>query len=179
MSYLDISEFDQSFDPLFISDNDSVFNPKQAQFYNEMNASLKGLSKPVNEQLKQIQVNTYYYKRYKSENNILYVVMIILVLIIVLSLIRKNYPFFDDVSYSIIVGIILVGLLLYIVHSIWKLFYKDNLNYDETDYGNMSSHNIISGSNDNNTSISGCNRSTLTNTDISFNVSNLKNLISF
>jgi hypothetical protein len=177
MSYLGISEFDQSFDPLFESDVDSVFNPKQAQFYNEMNTSLKDLSKPVNEQLKQIQVNTYYYKRYKSENNILYVVIGILVLIIVISLIRNNYPFFDDMSYSIIVGIILAGLLLYIVSSIWKLFYKDKLNYDEIDYGDMSSDDIVSGSNDNNSSE--CDRTSYNDTDISFNVSNLKNLINF
>ncbi len=177
MSYLGISEFDQSFDPLFISPVDSVFNPKQAQFYNEMNTSLKGLSKPVNEQLKQIQVNTYYYKRYKSENNILYVVICILILIIVISIIRNKYPFFDDVSYSIIVGIILVGLLIYIVSSIWKLFYKDKLNYDETDYGYMSSDNIVSGSNEDNSSE--CDRTSYNDTDISFNVSNLKNLIFF
>ena len=177
MSYLGISEFDQSFDPLFKSDVDSVFNPKQAQFYNEMNTALKDLSKPVNEQLKQIQVNTYYYKRYKSENNILYVVIGILFLIILISLIRKNYPFFDDVSYSIIVGIILVGLLIYIVSSIWKLFYKDQLNYDEIDYGDMSADDIVSGSNKYNSS--DCNRTSLNNTDISFNVSDLKNFISF
>lgn len=177
MSYLGISEVDQSFDPLFISDVDSVFNPNQAQFYNETNASLKDLSKPVNEQLKQIQVNTYYYKRYKSENNILYVVIGILILIIVVSIIRNNYPFFDDLSYSIIIGIILVGLLIYIVSSIWKLFYKDKLNYDEIDYGDMSSDNIVSGSNDNNSSE--CDRSSYNNMDVSFNVSNLKNFISF
>jgi hypothetical protein len=177
MSYLGISEVDQSFDPLFISEVDSVFNPKQAQFYNEVNDSLKSLTQPVNEQLKKIQVNTYYYKRYKSENNILYVVICILVLIIVLSLIRKNYPFFDDVSYSVIVGTILAFLLIYIVYSIWKLFYKDQLNYDEHDYGNMSMNTITSGSNDSNSSE--CNRTTLNNIDISYNVYNLKNLISF
>ena len=177
MSYLGISEFDQSFDPLFISDVDSVFNPRQAQFYDEVNDSLKELNKPVNEQLKQIQVNTYYYKRYKSENNILYVVISILVLIIILSLIRRKYPFFDDISYSILVGIILAILLIYIVFSIWKLFYKDNLNYDEHDYGSMSSDNITPGSTDYNSSK--CNRTTLNNIDLSYNVSVLKNLINF
>lgn len=177
MSYLGISEFDQSFDPLFISPVDSVFNPNQAQYYNEMNNSLKSLSRPVNEQLKQIQVNTYYYKRYKSENNILYVVIGILILIILVTIIRNNNPFFDDVSYSIIIGIILAGLLIFIMSSIWKLFYKDQLNYDETDYGIMSSDNIVSGSNDSNSS--DCNRTTFNTRDISFNVSDLKNLISF
>ena len=67
MSYLGISEFDQSFDPLFISQVDSVFNPNQARFYDQVNDSLKDLKRPVNDQLKQIQVNTYYYKRYKHK----------------------------------------------------------------------------------------------------------------
>jgi amino acid permease len=177
MSYLGISEINLSFDPLFISDVDSVYNPKQAQFYNETSDSLKKLTKPVNEQLKKIHVNTYYYKRYKSENNILYVVIAILILIIILSMIRKKYPIFDDTSYSIIVGIILAILLIYIVYSIWKLFYKDELNYDEYNYGTMSSDDITSGSNDYNSSE--CNRSTSNNRDISYNVTNLKNLVRF
>lgn len=175
MSYLGISEFDQSFDPLFISDNDSVFNPNQAQFYKEINASLKTLNKPINDELKQIQVNTYYYKRYKSENTILYVTIAVLFLVIILSLIRKNYPYFDDNSYSIIVGAILAILLIYIVLSIKTLFYKDELNYDEYNYGYMSSDDVSSGSNSSNTS--DCNRSTSKNTDISYNVSQLKNLL--
>jgi amino acid permease len=171
MSYLDISVIDQSFDPLFASPDDSVFNPNQARFYNEMNNSLKTFSKPINEDLKQIQVNTYYYKRYKSENQILYFTIVILFIIIVLSLIRKKFPYLDETTYSIIVGIILAFSLMYIMYCIWKLLYKDKLNYDENDYGHMSLDDTSAGS------TGECNRSTLTTSDISYNVSNLKNFL--
>jgi len=174
MSYLGISSIDQSFDPLFASVDDSVFNPNQSRFYSEINDSLKSFSKPINEDLKQIQINTYYYKRYKSENQILYFTMLILIIVIVLSFIRKNYPYFDDNAYSVIVGIILAFSLMYIIYCIWKLFYKDNVNYDENDYGYMHSDNNNNSSAD---LSSECNRSTLTNTDVSYNVSHLKNLL--
>lgn len=87
-----------------------------------------------NEDLKQIKVNTYYYKKYKSENEILYFIMFMCFIIISISLIKKKILFFDDLSYSIIVGIIMALSLLYISHSIYILFHKDNLNYDEDDH---------------------------------------------
>jgi len=172
MSYLGISSIDQSFDPLFASPDDSVFNPNQSRFYNQMNDSLKTFSKPINEELKKIQVNTYYYKRYKSENQILYFTILILVIVIILSLIKKKYPFFDETAYSITVVIILAFSLIYIMYSIWKLLYKDNLNYDENDYGHMSLDNINSGG-----STSECNRSSSTNSDVSYNMTHLQNLL--
>jgi hypothetical protein len=174
-TYLPISNIDPNFDPLFISDNDSVFNPRQANFYHEMNNALKSFNKPINEQLKQIQVNTYYYKKYKAENQILYFTIAILILVIIISIIRKNYPYLDDTSYSIIVGVILAFSLIYIVYSIWYLIYKDELNYDETDYGSMSLDDITSGSNMYNSSE--CNRSTSTNSDISYNVAKFTQLL--
>jgi len=88
----------------------------------------------VNEDLKQIQINTYYYKKYKSENNILYFVMIMCFIIISIALVKKKMTYFDDLSYSIIVGTIMGLSLLYICYSIYALMYKDNLNYDEDDH---------------------------------------------
>jgi Cys-tRNA synthase (O-phospho-L-seryl-tRNA:Cys-tRNA synthase) len=87
-----------------------------------------------NEDLKQVQVNTYYYKRYKSENQLLYFIMVISFILISIALIKKRFAFFDDLSYSIIVGIIMGIALLYISHCIYGLIHKDKLNYDEDEY---------------------------------------------
>ncbi len=130
-NYLDISNVS---DLSFSTPNDSVYNANQYKFYNQVNNSIKKLNKPMNEDLRQVEVNTYYYKRYKSENQILYFIMIICVIIIVIALIKKRVAFLDDLSYSIIVGTILGISLLYIVYSIYLLVYKDNHNYDEDQY---------------------------------------------
>ncbi len=99
-----------------------------------LNANNINKDKHLNEHLKQVQVNTYYYKRYKSENRLLYFIMFICFIIISIALIKRKMPFFDDLSYSIIVGIILGLSLLYIGYNIYLLMHKDNINYDEDDY---------------------------------------------
>jgi hypothetical protein len=101
----------------------------------------------LNEELKQIQVNTYYYKKYKSENQLLYFIMFMCFIIISIALIKKKMPFFDDLSYSIIVGIIMGLSLLYISYSIYILIHKDRINYDENEYNFISNDKSKSDSN--------------------------------
>lgn len=99
-----------------------------------LNADNINIDRHLNEDLKKVQVNTYYYKRYKSENQILYFIMVICFIIILIALIKKKVKSFDDLSYSIIVGIIIVLSLFYISRSIYLLKYKDEVNYDEDNY---------------------------------------------
>jgi amino acid permease len=99
-----------------------------------LDSAIINKNKHFNEDLKQVQVNTYYYKRYKSENHILYFIMFMCFIIISIALIKKKMPYFDDLSYSIIVGTIMGLSLLYIVYCIYILIHKDAVNYDEHDY---------------------------------------------
>jgi hypothetical protein len=99
-----------------------------------LNADNINKDRHLNEDLKKVQVNTYYYKRYKSENQILYFIMFICFIIISIALIKKKITSFDDLSYSIIVGIIITLSLFYISYSIYLLIYKDEVNYDEDNY---------------------------------------------
>ena len=101
------------------------------KFYNQIN---NNLTSKQNNHLRQVQINTYYYKRYKSENWLLYFIMIICVIIIIISLIKQRVQFFDDYAYSIIVGIILSFSFIYILYYLWSIIYKDNHNYDENQY---------------------------------------------
>ena len=99
-----------------------------------LNADNININRHLNEDLKKVQVNTYYYKRYKSENQILYFIMFTSFVIILIALIKKKLTYFDDISYSIIVGIIMVLALSYILYSVYLLTYKDEVNYDEDNY---------------------------------------------
>lgn len=103
-----------------------------------LNADNININRHLNEDLKKVQVNTYYYKRYKSENQILYFIMFTSFVIILIALIKKKLTYFDDLSYSIIVAIIMILSLSYILYSIYLLTYKDELNYDEDNYPNNS-----------------------------------------
>jgi len=121
-------------DAPFSTPTDLSFNPNQYTFYKQVEKNLTALNRPINENVKQIQINTYYYKRYKSENHLLYFINIVLVFVIIISLIKKKFPFIDDYAYSIIIGTILALSILYIIYNLWILMGKDDKNYDEHNY---------------------------------------------
>lgn len=131
-AYTDISFV--TTDASFSTPSDMIFNPNQYKFYEKVEKNLSALSKTTNDHVKQIQINTYYYKRYKSENQLLYFIMVILLFVIIISLIKKKYSFLDDFAYSIIIGSILGLSIIYIVYSLWIIMNKDDSNYDETDH---------------------------------------------
>jgi hypothetical protein len=142
MGYSDIS-FVKT-DASFSTPSDLKFNPEQMAFYKKVEKNMNALSQTTNQHLKQIQINTYYYKRYKAENQLLYFIMIVLIFVIIISLIKNKFPFLDDVAYSIIIGTILGLSIIYIVYSVWIIIQKDDKNYDENAYSYMTK-NIKSG----------------------------------
>jgi len=132
-NYLDISNINY-FDSIFSTPTDASFNSNQYNFYSDVNDSLDELNEPVQDNLKQIQINTYYYKKYKSENRILYFIMIVIIIIIIISFIKAKILFFNDTLYSVIISIILAYSILYILNSLWLIMFKDNKNYDENQH---------------------------------------------
>ena len=106
-------------------------NQNQLKFYNQVNDNL--ISKK-NDNLRQVQINTYYYKKYKHENQLLYFIMIVCIIIIIIALIKQQVPFLDDLAYSVIIGTILTISFIYILYFLWNFIYKDNHNYDEDQY---------------------------------------------
>jgi len=165
-------------DASFSTPTDLSFNPNQYTFYKQLEKNLTALNEPINENVKQIQINTYYYKRYKSENYLLYFINIVLIFVIIISLIKKKFPFIDDYAYSIIIGTILALSIVYIVYNLWIILNKDDKNYDEHNY--LYTTNIQSG--DHNLADSGLiNESCLDSSgaDIINDIIDIDNLMSF
>lgn len=161
--------------PSSFSESSDVHNETQSLFYNQVKNDLNTLKMPINDDLKQIQVNTYYYKKYKAENYILYFIIIVLIIIIIISIIKKRFPFLDDLSYSIIIGIILGFSLLYIMYLLWIIINKDHQIYDEYYYDQYNY-----GYNENGSDISNNNSSCLKPgkyLDISYNMNDLNDLL--
>lgn len=122
------------------------YTSKQTAFYQDVQNILS------EDSYSSVKWNTYYYKRYKALNSILYFIMLICVIIIVLTIIKKSVPFFDDNAYSVVVGIILALSVIYIVRQLWSIMFRDNKNFDEYAYtfntnantiGNDTIHNNI------------------------------------
>ena len=109
------------------------YNTNQINFYNNIN-SLITKNPLYNDTLTTIKWNTYYYKKYKAENNLLYVINIVCLLIIVINILKNKFIFFDNKSYSVIIGIILGYLVIHILYNLWSIMYKDELNFDENDH---------------------------------------------
>lgn len=140
MAYCDITDSHNT-DPSFQLDVSSpiyTYNTQQIDFNNEINdlytTDNSNIDTKYVNTLTKLQWNTYYYKKYKEENKLLYFIMIMCIIVIILTLIKNQFHFFDENAYSIIIGIILLVSVFRVLYSIWKLFLKDNINFDENDY---------------------------------------------
>jgi len=173
-SYKDISlnvTTDSSFQ---LTKNNSIYsyNTNQISFYNNIN-SLITKNPLYTDTLETIKWNTYYYKKYKAENLLLYFIIIACILIIVINILKNKYTFLDDISYSVIMGIILAYSAIHIFYNLWNIIYKDNLNFDENDYmfNNMYKNGSPSSSNPNSNADSdtggSCSKTTVTPSNVS------------
>jgi hypothetical protein len=162
-------------DPNFIIND--INDETQIKFYNTINEIIKNPA--YTETLYSIKWNTYYYKKYKAENGLLYFIMGICVLIIVLNLIKKKFPYFDDISYSVIIGIILAYSFIHILYILWSITYKDKFNFDENDYSFDTEPNYgtdLSNNNSNSNSVS-CSKTTVTDSVTDNSVFSINDLI--
>jgi hypothetical protein len=101
---------------------------------------LYNLSNMQNENVRLARWNTYYYKKYKAQNRILVYIILVCITIFTLTLLHKTFSFFDRSSYLIIVGTIIAIAIMYVTLSIYYIYIRDNMNFDEIDYGK---NNII------------------------------------
>jgi hypothetical protein len=127
--YVDISD-NLPIDPNFKVSN--IDNTKQIGFYSYIDNILK--TPTYTNVLTSIKWNTYYYKKYRAENKLLYFIIGICILIIILNILKKSFSYFDDISYSVFIGIILAYSFIHILYILWTITYKDDLNFDENDY---------------------------------------------
>jgi hypothetical protein len=78
--------------------------------------------------------NIYIYKKYKSINYILYVILFVTIIILILTFLNKNFKYFDDYAYSIIVAVIIGSTTVYIITKILDILLRNNINYDEYEF---------------------------------------------
>lgn len=87
--------------------------------------------------------NLYIYKKYKSINYILLLIIILCIVIIFLTALNKNVDYFDDNSYISIISIILVFSILYISYLVFDVYNRTNINYDEYNFNTKNNKNPL------------------------------------
>ena len=105
------------------------------RYYDRLSEMVYDAANQPNEDIKVVRWNTYYYKKYQAQNNILLFIIGVCGFIIVLKLLTKTFPYFDRSSYLTILGITIGLALVKILFDIRTIYYKDNMNFDEIDIG--------------------------------------------
>jgi len=101
---------------------------------NTMNSEFKEDKTPYDKVINQIKWNTYYYKKYRQQTKLMVFIIIICLIMITLTKLRNRSKYFDEKSYTIIIGSILAFAFIYLMYGLWDLYFKDNKNFDEYDY---------------------------------------------
>ena len=122
---------EQITDPTVIYDKDGTIKSK----YDLLKTKLYGLSNDQNEDIVVARWNTYYYKKYKLESNFLMYIIAVCIIIILLTFLHKTFPYFDRPAYLIIVGFIIGISILFFTYFYYRMFMKDDMNFDENDNG--------------------------------------------
>jgi hypothetical protein len=102
--------------------------------YDHLNNVVLNVAQKPNQDIHIARWNTFYYKKYKAQNNILLFIIGVCVFVIILKLLRKGYPYFDHTSYLTVLGITIGLTAAVLIFAIKDIYYKDNMNFDEYEF---------------------------------------------
>ena len=88
----------------------------------------------VNENNRMTEINTYYIKRYRAQNNLLYFIIKLNVFIILLTLINNSYStILPDLIYAAIVGLTAAYGFITLCWRLYDIYVRNDRNFDEYD----------------------------------------------
>lgn len=127
---------------------------KSKQYINE-------IEKSNLHQMRMVEINSYYSKRYSHHTTLIKIIIITCVLILLVVLFKKYTWISRDISNTIISIIILIGLIVFTING-YDLFRRSSMDYDEYDIlsipKNSSESSVSTNKNDSDkdTSFFGC-----------------------
>ena len=101
---------------------------------NNAKARLNEMKDMRNSKMRLIEINTYYGKRYASYAGLMKIIFVLCIFILLLTIIHKKKYIPDSISNALIVIILVVGLY-FLLRKIIDMYGRDNMNYDEFDFG--------------------------------------------
>ena len=102
----------------------------------------------INNKMRNVQINTFYQKKYNSEISLLKFIIMVCIVLISIS-VGKKVGFFSDAAYSLLVGIIIFLGLIRTLYLIYDIIIRDKTNFDEIDNSYALNLYNSSGENDN------------------------------
>ena len=76
--------------------NSNDYDPKTTEtYYTSLLNNINNITKQQDDNTTVTRWNTYYYKKYKAQNKMLMIIIGICFIIIILSMLHKNFPYFD------------------------------------------------------------------------------------
>ena len=94
---------------------------------------IQGLKQEVNEKERNLEINTYYEKKYLKQYQVIKNIIFLLSLILGVSFLFKSGLFGEKIFVSII-GLLLAFSIIYISYEVYDIFMRDNHNFDEYKY---------------------------------------------
>jgi hypothetical protein len=124
----------------YTKDEDTYDSCYTKNFLNDINYEVNKLNDNnlLNKQYSLTNISLY--KKYKSINYLLGVIILLCIIVIILTALNKNVEYFDNTSYVIIISIVLALGIVYIVRLFFDIMSRSNINYDEylyTKYNNI------------------------------------------
>ena len=86
----------------------------------------------INNKMRNVQINTFYQKKYNSEISLLKFIIMVCIVLISISF-TKRIGYFSDAAYSLLVGIIIFFGLVRTLYLIYDIIIRDKTNFDEID----------------------------------------------
>ena len=86
----------------------------------------------INNKMRNVQINTFYQKKYNSEISLLKFIIMVCIVLITIS-VSKKVGYFSDAAYSLLVGIIIFLGVIRTLYLIYDIIIRDKTNFDEID----------------------------------------------
>tara|TARA_Y100000589_G_C27117781_1_gene615038 strand:+ start:205 stop:906 length:702 start_codon:yes stop_codon:yes gene_type:complete len=99
---------------------------------NKTNVRNEYYSDKIKNNIRNIQINTFYQKKYQSQINILKFIILVCIVIISLSFIKKK-GFISQIMYLLIIGIIIAASIIRICYMLYDIIIRDKNIFEEID----------------------------------------------
>ena len=100
------------------------------------------LDNEINEKERNLEINTYYEKKYTKQYKVIRNVVILLSIILAISALFKS-GILGEKTFISIIGILLAFSVIYISYEVYDIFMRDNHNFDEYKYYTRSNRPYI------------------------------------
>jgi hypothetical protein len=104
------------------------------QFFDNIDQDVQKIYDKHNINKQYSLTNISVYKKYKSINYILGIIILLCIVLVVLTMMNKNMSYFDDNSYIVIVSIVLALSIVYIIKLVFDTTSRSNINFDEYEF---------------------------------------------